>query len=402
MHRQAKHPLRTLPFHLSMQTLLWGSSNAALLQQKAALQNWNAKWPSFAANWPTMPDSPQLQQAVNHELARRSANLLSGIQRYLSHPYRRRESRAHTLWQRGNTRLLDFGVQGEEKARVLFVPSLINRYYILDLRDGRSMVEYLRGQGIRPLVVDWGDPHAEEQGFDSAAYLRERLLPAFEASRGTTPMLLAGYCMGGLLALALAQQVQRQLHGLALIATPWDFHAREFPHVALTQAHSQRLEEILQRHPTLPGETIQTLFYATNPWLFARKFASFARLDPASEEAEDFVAIESWVNDNVDMAAPMARECLIDWVQENRPARGIWQPAGQAVDPQHLELPVFAACPAHDTIVPPDCAGALLPLLQKPTVIRPVSGHVGMVAGAHAEAELWHPFCAWAHAQAAA
>lgn len=345
-----------------------------------------------------MPDQNALKLAVNDELARRSTNLLTGINRYLTHPYRRRESKAEILWQRGNCRLLDFGVQGEEKARMLFIPSLINRYYILDLKDGRSMVDYLRAQGIRPLVMDWGNPDAEEAGFSCSEYVTERLLPALEASRSATPMVVAGYCMGGLLALALAQLAQKHIDGLALIATPWDFHSPSFPRVRLNAANAARMENAIGKQQTISGDLIQTLFYATNPWLFARKFASFAKLDPQSEEAEDFVAIESWVNDNVDMPARVAQECLIHWVQQNRPACAEWKVAGSTLRPEKLDMPVFAACPAHDSIVPPDCANPLLPLLAKRTVIRPASGHVGMVAGAHAETELWHPLSAWVHA----
>ena len=37
--------------------------------------------------------------------------------------------------------------------------------------------------------------------------------------------MLIGYCLGGLLAPGLAAVAQRDLAGLALLATPWDFHA---------------------------------------------------------------------------------------------------------------------------------------------------------------------------------
>lgn len=392
---QASHPLRTLPFHLTLQTLLWASSNAALQAPKGASPSWNAKWPSSAAG--RTPDPTALAAAVNNELARRSTNLLTGIHRYLTHPYQRRESRASVAWQRGNCRLLDFGVEGEEKARMLLIPSLINRYYILDLKHGRSMTDYLRAQGIRPLVMDWGNPDAQEAGFSCNEYVTGRLMPALEASRTTTPYIITGYCMGGLLALALAQQM-RDINGLALIATPWDFHSPHFPRVALDEAHSARLAQLIMRQQCLPGDLIQTLFYATNPWLFARKFAGFSKFSESSAEAEDFVAIESWVNDNVAMPARVAEECLIHWVQENRPARTQWKVAGKTVMPEVLDMPVFAACPAHDSIVPPDCAEPLLALLENHTVIRPASGHVGMVAGPNAEAELWHPLSAWVHA----
>lgn len=389
---QTPHPLRTLPFHLTLQTLLWGSSNAALLPPKPASPSWNAKWPDSAAT--PLPDNAALRNAVNQELARRSTNLLNGINRYLTHPYRRRESKAATLWQEGNCRLLDFGVAGKEKARVLFIPSLINRYYILDLKPGRSMAEYLHGQGIRACVMDWGDPSAEERDFTLSDYITERLLPALETMRGDTPVVVAGYCMGGLLALALAQ-LARGIDGLALLATPWDFHAPHFPRVPLDGPHAKRLDALLSKQTTVPGDLIQTLFYAGNPWVFARKFANFARLAPTAPEVEDFVAIESWVNDNVDMPAAVARECLLGWVQDNTPARAEWKAAGKTIAPEVLDMPVFAACPRHDNIVPPDCAEPLLGLLERRTVIHPASGHVGMVAGPQAESELWQPFSTW-------
>lgn len=383
------HPLRSLPFHLTLQMLLWNSSNAALHPLRPASPSLSAKWPNSGAD--------ALRSAVNHELARRNANLLNGIHRYLTHPYQRRESKADVIWQRGNCRLLDFGVEGKERARVLFIPSLINRYYILDLKDERSMVIYLRRQGIRPLVMDWGNPSGEEESFSCTEYVTQRLLSALETAQelSHSPLIAAGYCMGGLLALALAQLAQSSISGLALLATPWNFHAYDFPRVSLDSIHAQKLEEILARQTILSGDTIQTLFYASNPWLFARKFATFGKLASDSAEAEDFVAIEGWVNDNVDMSSSVARECLIDWVQKNYPARGLWQVAGENVTPHQLDLPIFAACPAHDTIVPPDCAEPLLPLLRQPTIIRPASGHVGMVAGVNARMELWQPFRDW-------
>jgi len=41
---------------------------------------------------------------------------------------------------------------------VLVIPSLINRHYILDLLSERSFVRFLRAAGLRPLVIDWGEP----------------------------------------------------------------------------------------------------------------------------------------------------------------------------------------------------------------------------------------------------
>ncbi|MCH2547268.1 MAG: alpha/beta fold hydrolase [Alphaproteobacteria bacterium] len=337
--------------------------------------------------------------AVQQELSQRNDALFDGIRRYLTHPYQRAQTNASVIWQKGNCRLLDYGVEGEEKARMIFIPSLINRYYILDLKSQRSMVAYLRAQGIRPLVMDWNEPNQQEQSFSCDEYITQRLMPAIASLSHTSPLIAAGYCMGGLLALALAQLAPERVNGLVLMATPWNFHSQNFPRVKLDNMHAEKLCKSLARQKVISGDIIQTLFYIHNPWHFAQKFSAFAQLDSISEEAEEFVAIENWVNDNVDMPSAVAEQCLIHWVQENRPANGNWRINDTSISPDALKIPVFTACPTNDTIVPPDCAEPLLPEIKNCTTIRPKCGHVAMVAGAQAESTLWRPLNAWVHAE---
>ncbi|MCA9538965.1 MAG: hypothetical protein KC620_08750, partial [Myxococcales bacterium] len=67
--------------------------------------------------------------------------------------------------QAGPMRVLCFAPTGEtrQKTPVLFVYSLINRYYILDFMPGRSLLEYLTGQGHPCYVIDWGVPGVAER-----------------------------------------------------------------------------------------------------------------------------------------------------------------------------------------------------------------------------------------------
>jgi poly(3-hydroxyalkanoate) synthetase len=66
------------------------------------------------------------------------------------------------------------------------------------------------------------------------------------------------------------------------------------------------------------------------------------------------------------------------------------------VDPASLAVPCFVAVPGRDRIVPPESALALARSLPEPMILRPRAGHVGMVAGAGAEAALWRPLADWA------
>jgi len=58
-------------------------------------------------------------------------------------------------------------------------------------------------------------------------------------------------------------------------------------------------------------------------------------------------------------------------------------------------MPVFCAIPARDRLVPAESAQALAASIGHAAVITPAAGHVGMVAGTHAQSALWQPFADW-------
>ena len=284
---------------------------------------------------------------------------------------------------------------------VLFVPSLINRCYILDLSRRRSLMRDLADHGIRPLLMDWGRPGADERGFDLTDYTAGRLEAALDAATEISggAVTVAGYCMGGLLALALAQRRPGQVRALALLATPWDFHATENhapdPHALLLGALAAPLDGLLAALGELPIDALQALFTWSDPTMVANKFRALAGRDPAGPEAEDFVALEDWLNDGVALTASVARECLIGWYGENRPARGQWRIAGQTVRPESLDLPSLLAIPRRDRIVPPASALALAEAMPNAVRLTPPAGHIGMVIGRSAREGLWKPLESW-------
>jgi len=298
------------------------------------------------------------------------------------------------LWAEGGSRLLDYGGSGRP---VLFVPSLINGSTVLDLmpEDGTagSMLRWLAGQGVRPLLLDWGGPSGIEAGFTLTDYVAGRLERAIAAVR--EPVVLAGYCMGGLLAMAAAQRRPHRVVALALLATPWDFWSAGAAPAQSLAATLPLFEPLLATTGTLPADALQTLFTALDPFGVLAKYRDFASLDPASNRARRFVAIEDWLNDGVPLAAPVAREALAGWYGANTPARGAWRIAGAAVDPAAVNMPSFLAIPARDRIVPPASALALAARLPGAVVQHVAAGHVGMVAGARAEAVLWRPLADW-------
>ena len=75
------------------------------------------------------------------------------------------------------------------------------------------------------------------------------------------PVVLAGYCMGGLLTLAAALRRPDLVRGLALLATPWDFHADGRALAPAPGRHPAAVRAcLLAATGTLPVDALQTLF----------------------------------------------------------------------------------------------------------------------------------------------
>jgi polyhydroxyalkanoate synthase subunit PhaC len=393
---------RPLPAHLASAIGFWLSSRAALPALRSGWRPSSATGRRLCALAAELDglEAEAVTAALDREIARRAAVYLAGLEAYRRHPYRRSARRRRVLWRQGTTRLLDYGT-GEPAPGVVVVPSLINRHYVLDLLPERSFLDHFAARGLRPLVVDWGAPGPLERGFDLSHYIAGRLDAAFAAAARVAgaPLAVLGYCMGGLLALALALRRHSQIACLALLATPWDFHAAEAGPVRFSGFAAEALSLLADSADSVPVEAIQTLFFVLDPFLAERKFIRFAELDPAGEEARSFVALEDWINDGVPLASGVARDCALSWYGDNEPARGLWRVDGVPVLPRRLRRPVLVVLPDRDRIVPPRSAAALAAELEDATMLRPALGHVGMMVATRAPALLWTPVAEWLRAR---
>jgi len=152
---------------------------------------------------------------------------------------------------------------------LLYVPPLVNRYYMIDLVPRQSMVKWLVDEGRTVFVISWVNPGAEHKDKDVGDYVLGGIVEAIGAVRertGNAPDLFS-FCLGGtLVAIALAwlaaQDRADEANSATLIGSLVDFSDMRDWAAFVHESHLSALEEHLERQGYADSLELQRLFAA--------------------------------------------------------------------------------------------------------------------------------------------
>ena len=94
---------------------------------------------------------------------------------------------------------------------LLIVPPTINKFYVMDLAPGRSLVEYLVASGQQVFMISWRNPDARHSAWDFDTY-GQAILDAMDAAErvtGCDQTALMGTCSGGVISAMVAAHLAR-------------------------------------------------------------------------------------------------------------------------------------------------------------------------------------------------
>ena len=83
---------------------------------------------------------------------------------------------------------------------LLIVPPWINKFYVLDLNEKKSLIRWLVAEGHTVFVISWINPDEHQRGETWASYMQKGPLTAIEKAleeTGADKVNIAGYCIGG-------------------------------------------------------------------------------------------------------------------------------------------------------------------------------------------------------------
>lgn len=237
-------------------------------------------------------------------------------------------------------------------------PSWINKYYMLDLSPGRSLVEYAVAQGFAVFAISYRNPDASMAGLTMDDYLRDGVLTAIDRTTELTSaerVGLVGVCVGGTMAaLAAAVLAARgeagRLASLTLLNTLLDYGDPGEIGVFIDESTLERIERKTARRGYLePGELAGPFTWMKGSDLVWRYVISnwyLGQTPPAFD-------ILAWNDDATRLPARMHSQFLRACYLENSIVRpGAFTIDGVGLDLGRVKTPVYVLAAEADHITP--------------------------------------------------
>lgn len=304
------------------------------------------------------------------------------------------------VYTNGGMRLLHYTpTRRKHKTPILFVYSLINRWYILDFLPGRSLIEFMLAQGFDVYAIDWGTPGVAEQRITwdelLGDFVRKCVRWALRLS-GAPNLTMYGYCMGGTMALAYAALYPEGVRNFVAQATPVDFSEGGIFRT-WTRPDRFNVDALVDAFGNVPIELMETGFSMMAPVQRATKWLEVFRRIDDPDFVTTFLAMEHWASDNVAFPGEVYRQYIKDCYQYNNFCEGRMVVGGERVDLAAIKCPVLTTLAENDTIAPPRSSEALDRLVSstdKTTLSFPV-GHIGLSTSSKGPKQIWPKIAGW-------
>jgi polyhydroxyalkanoate synthase subunit PhaC len=241
-------------------------------------------------------------------------------------------------------------------APLLMVPPVINKYYIMDISPGRSMIEYFLRQGIQVFAISWHNPTAEQRnwGFDTYGQAILNALDAVEKITQSDRTHLQASCSGGILAAMTAAHLNatgegQRLAGLTLMVTVLDQRKAGFAAAAIDEEAANIAIALSARKGYLDGRSLAEVFAWLRPTDLVWRYWVNNYVEGKSPAAFDVLY---WNADTTRMAAALHRDMVTMGLHNSLVTPGAVSMLGSPVDLNQLTTDAYVVAGVADHISP--------------------------------------------------
>jgi len=264
---------------------------------------------------------------------------------------------------------------------LLIVPPVINKFYVMDLAPGRSMVEYLVSQGLQVFMISWRNPDARHAKWDLDTY-GQAILDAMDATErvtGSERTAIAGTCSGGIIAAMVAAHLahtgqQDRIAALTLLVTVLDQAHAGLASAVIDERAARVAAAASSARGYLDGRSLAEVFAWLRPndliWNYWVNNYLLGKKPPAFD-------ILYWNADTTRMTAGLHRDFLQLGAANALVSPGAATMLGSPVDLKAVDRDSYIVAGITDHICPwQSCYQSTQLLAGRPRFVLSTSGHI--------------------------
>lgn len=239
---------------------------------------------------------------------------------------------------------------------ILITPAWIMKYYILDLSPANSLVRWLVEKGHTVFMISWKNPNKDDAHLTMDDYQNLGIMAALDVvskTCGKNKIHLAGYCLGGTLAMITAATMSlngdKRLKSLTLLAAQGDFTDAGELMLFITPSQVSFLQNIMRAQGYLDTKQMAGAFQMLRSYDLIWSKIINDYLHGMRRGTVDFMA---WNADTTRMPCEMHSAYLERLFLNNEFAAGHYTVEGKAVAPENIHVPIFAVGTDHDHVAP--------------------------------------------------
>ena len=278
------------------------------------------------------------------------------------------------------------------KTPLLIVYALVNRPYMVDLQDDRSLVKNLLARGEDVYMIDWGYPDRSDRYVTLDDYINgyiRRCVDVIRKRHRLDAINVLGICQGGAFSICFASMYPEKVKNLITMVTPVDFHTPD--NMLSHWTRGLDVDLMVDTLGNVPGDLMNYCYLTLKPFrLNMQKYVGLIDILDDKTEVENFLRMEKWIFDSPDQCGEAFRQFIKDFYQANKLVKGGLEIGGKKVDPKNITMPVLNIFAEQDHLVPPNASRALPKIVgtKDYTELAFKGGHIGIYVSGRAQREV--------------
>jgi len=279
------------------------------------------------------------------------------------------------------------GKKATNKTPLLISYALVNRPYMTDLQENRSMIRGLLETGQDVYLIDWGYPDRSDRYVTMDDYINgyiDRCVDVLCERHNVDKVNLLGA-----FSLCYTSLHPEKIANLITMVTPVDFHTAD--NMLAHWIQNIDVDLLVDSLGNVPGDMMNWTFLNLKPYrLIGQKYIDMVEILDNPQQIHNFMYMEKWIFDSPDQAGEAYRQFVNDFYKHNRLIKGEVELGGQKVDLKNITVPVLNIYANDDHLVPPSASKPLKQYVgtKDYTELSFKGGHIGIYVSSSAQREV--------------